>query len=292
MENLNCFTGDIKIDLLDREPFRLNHKIAESPALTMENLTNVILELPQENVMFSKELSNLSTNFEAVLVDGKKNLDLKEVVETLRTSNSYIAVRSPELHPSFHELYKDIVKDVEAFMKANNTGDKAIVPSLWLFIASPGAVTPFHFDRFSNFIMQIRGSKELAVFPPGVEEVISAKDTEAYIDWGNQTPKWRDELDIYAHKFNFKAGEAVHIPFTSGHYVKNGNEDISITLSIFYHTNETLEWTKAMRLNNRMRNFGLAPSPVREFKRKDKLKAKVFPIVEQLQNTINNLMRR
>jgi hypothetical protein len=35
MKDLKCFTGEIKTELLDREPFRLNHKIANHPALTI-----------------------------------------------------------------------------------------------------------------------------------------------------------------------------------------------------------------------------------------------------------------
>lgn len=292
MKDLKCFTGEIKTDLLDRKPFRLNHKIANHPALTIENLSLVIPELPQEKVMFSKGLDSLSIDFEAVLVDGKKNFDLKEVIETIRTSNSYIAVRNPELHPSFKGLFQDIVSDVETFMKANGTGEKAIEPALWLFIASPGAITPFHFDRYSNFIMQVRGSKELAVFPPGVEEIISAKDTEEYIDWGAQLPAWKDELDVHAHKFNFNVGEAVHIPYTSGHYVKNGMEDISITISVFYHSDETQMWSKAQRLNNRLRKKGINPTPVRFSKVKDKIKAGIFPIADQLTLTAQKILRR
>lgn len=52
--------------------------------------------------------------------------------------------------------------------------------NFWLFVASPGAVTPFHFDRFSNFLFQIRGSKELAVFPHFHKSVLSPEDCEKY----------------------------------------------------------------------------------------------------------------
>lgn len=289
MKDLNCFTGDINTKLLDREPFRLNHKLVNHPALTLENIARIIPDHPKEKVMFSKGLDSLTVNFDKALDEDKKDLNILEVIETIRTSNSYIAIRSPELHPSFKELYHDMIGDVETFMKANGTGTKAHEPMLWLFIASPGAVTPFHFDRFSNFIMQIRGSKELAVFPPGLEEIVSARDTEAYLDRDGESPIWRDELDVHANKFNFKMGEAVHIPYTSGHYVKNGTEDISITLSVFYHSDETLRWSRAMRFNNRLRRRGLNPSPVRQSVAKDKFKAALFPYANKILSTLSKL---
>lgn len=287
MQNLKCFSGDIKTNLIDREPFRINHKLVDHPALTLENISKVILTHPKEKVMFSKGLDHLGINFDKALVEEQDKFNINEVIETIRTSNSYIAVRSAELHPSFKELFQDILSDVERFMKINKTGKKAHVPMIWLFIASPGAVTPFHFDRFSNFIMQIRGSKELAVFPPGHEAVVATRDTEAYLDWDVETPPWRDEMEAYAHKFNFNAGEAVHIPYTSGHYVKNGMDDISITLSVFYHSDETLMWSKAMRLNNRLRNRGYNPTPAKKSVTKDRVKATIFPYANKLAGALS-----
>ena len=242
--------------------------------------------------MFSKGLNDLKVNFDDALTEDTMKFDLIEIVETIRNSNSYIAARNLELHPSFKDLYNNIISDVEAFMKANGTGTKAHEPMLWLFIASPGAVTPFHFDRFTNFIMQIRGSKELAVFPPHKEEVIKASDVEAYLDWRGQTPEWKDSMDVYASKFNFKQGEAVHIPYTSGHYVKNGMDDISITLSVFYHTDETLRWSKAMRFNHRMRSFGLRPKPVGSSVNIDGIKASLFPIANIISSASRKFLRR
>lgn len=196
MENLKCFTEAIETKFLDREPFRLNHKLADHPALELENIAKIILELPSEKVMFSKGLNDLKVNFDDALTEDTKTLDLNEIIETIRNSNSYIAARNLELHPSFKDLYDDLMNDIGIFMKANGTGTKPHEPMLWLFIASPGAVTPFHFDRFTNFIMQIRGSKELAVFPPRKEEVIKTSDVEAYIDWRGQTPEWKDAMSM------------------------------------------------------------------------------------------------
>lgn len=289
MENLKCFDGDIKTQLIDREPFRIKHNLADHPALTLENISKIILTHPQDKVMYSKALDHLNINFDQALVAEKEQFNIHDIVETIRTTNSYIAVRNVELNPTCEGLFQDILSDVERFMKINKTGNKAHVPMLWLFIASPGAITPFHFDRYSNFIMQVRGSKELAVFPPGHEAVVSIRDTEAYLDWDVQTPPWRDEMETYAHKFNFKAGEAVHIPYTSGHYVKNGMDDVSITLSVFYHSNETLRWSKAMRLNNRLRRKGMTPTPAKKSLAKDAFKATIFPYANKLTSVFSKL---
>lgn len=286
MSDFKCFKGAIASDLLDRAPFEFSHNLVNHSALSFENLSKVITWLPEEKVMFSKGLNDVKKHFEHILVDGKKSFDLNEVIETIRTGNAYIAVRNPELHPSFKDLFKAICDDVGAFMKVNGTGNTPLEPMLWLFIASPGAVTPFHFDRYSNFIMQIRGSKELAVFPPRVEEIIAAKELEAYMDAKPSFPEWTEKKDKLAYKFNFKSGEAVHIPFTSGHYVKNGMDDISITLSVFFHSNETERWSRAMKVNNRLRGLGVVPKAIGNSILMDYIKANILmPVMNGLYGT-------
>jgi hypothetical protein len=79
------------------------------------------------------------------------------------------------------------------------------------------------------------------------------------MDSSEQRPPWNPEMDHLAKKFDFQPGDMVHIPYTGGHYVKNGPEDISISLSIFFQTNETLKLTNAMRINHRLRKRGMSP---------------------------------
>lgn len=287
MNSYKCFNGEIDLSQLDRSAFSLGHNLADHPALSLNNLAKVISELPREKILFSKDLNHLSRNFDDALNVSSKEIDLSQVVETLMTSSSYMAIKNPELHPSFKKLYNELLEDTSALLKANKTGNRPLEPMLWLFIASPNVVTPFHFDRFSNIIMQIRGSKELAVFPPRVEEIISAKDTEAYLDWTGELTSWRPELDKYAKKFQFKKGEAVHIPFVSGHYVKNGSEDISISLSFFFHSDETLKWSKAMRFNNHIRQLGISPNPIGISNKLDRFKALVYPVSKKIKSVFS-----
>lgn len=285
---MRTFIGPINARLLDREPFQFHHNLVEHPSLSIESLCETIPQM--SNVMYSKGLTDLGINFDRAHIDHKNGLSLKETIETIRTSNSYIAIRGPEAHPAFHGLFADLYDDVGHLIRQNGKGKEPIEGSCWLFIASPNAQTPFHFDRYSNFLMQIRGSKEVAVFPNFDKRIISAADCEAYMDRSEQRPPWDPELDQYATKFNFKPGEAIHIPYISGHYVKNGSEDVSISLSFFFQTEETLMWTKAMQLNHRIRRhlgrIGIRPSPVGHSPLRDKLKAKILPTADKVWSTL------
>ncbi|MCW7538234.1 cupin-like domain-containing protein [Aquabacterium sp. A7-Y] len=280
----NCFSGAIDAGLLDRRPFSFQHQLLGHPALSLDNLARVLPALPPDQVMYSQGLRDLSVNFDRAHIDHRNDLGLEETIETLRTCDSYIAVRNPEVHASFRPLFKELLADVEALMRQRGSGVKATEPMLWLFIASPNAVTPFHFDRYSNVLMQFRGSKEVAVFEPWNDEVIRPDEYEVYVAHAERRMEWRPEADRHAHKFDFRPGDALHIPFVGGHYVKNGPEDVSISLSFFFHSRDTLQLTRALKVNHvlrrRLAGLGLQPSPVGRSPLRDALKARLlYPMV-------------
>jgi hypothetical protein len=75
-----------------------------------------------------------------------------------------------------------------------------------------------------------------------------------------------------------------------GHYVKNGNDDISITISLFYHSNEIENWCKAMKVNNRMRRFGMSPNAIAKSPAIDYIKAiLLLPVLDGLRSAVKKL---
>jgi hypothetical protein len=284
-----CFETPDQTHLLDVMPFKMKHKLLGHPTLTIESLSKILPEIESNRVMYSKGLSDLGINFDRAHFEHKNGLSLQETIERLKDTSSFIAVKGPQVHPAFKEIFNDLIDDVSALMRIRGTGNRAIEPTLWLFIASPNAMTPFHFDRYSNFIMQMRGSKELAIFPPLDQRVISAENYEAYMDRSEQRPPWNPEMDHLAKKFDFQPGDMVHIPYTGGHYVKNGPEDISISLSIFFQTNETLKLTNAMRINHRLRKRGMSPTFVGVNPKLDAFKSSVLPVADLIGATMGRL---
>ncbi|MBX3618385.1 MAG: cupin-like domain-containing protein [Rhizobacter sp.] len=149
---------------------------------------------------------------------------------------------------------------------------------LYLFIASPNSLTPFHVDRYSTILMQFRGDKEVCVFPPRDARVASADDCDAFMAYApGRRPVWRPEAEPLGTSFQFSPGDALHIPFMAGHYVRNGANDVSISMSIIFNTRETARLSDAMRWNHYLRRkagrFGFEPSPVGTSAQRDAAKA-------------------
>lgn len=281
-----CIDSGIDFEKFDNTPFKFSHKILNHKALSMENLAKALPRMPKGHVKYSKGFDHVGGDFDNAEFTHKNNLTLEETIENIKTSNSYIAVHSAEVDPSFKELYDDLIEDAQMMMKLKGVGKKALVPKIFLFIASPGAYTPFHLDRHTTFLFQFRGSKEVAVFPQFNPNVIEPKQRESYADYGSLGLTWKDEMDQYAHKFSFKPGEGIHISFIGGHYVKNGTEDVSISMSIIFRTKQSQRWLDAMGFNNRLRKhlakLGIRLKAVGTKGSMDRIKALIFPLVSKL----------
>lgn len=283
-----CIDHGIDFDKFDNTPFKFSHKILNHPTLSIENLAKVLPRMPKGHVKYSKGFDHVGGDFDNAENTHKNNLTLEETIENIKTSNSYIAVHSAEVDPSFKELYEDLIADAQTMMKLKGVGKKALVPKIFLFIASPGAYTPFHLDRHTTFLFQLRGKKEVAVFPQFNPKVVDPKQREAYADYSSYELTWDDEMDQYAYKFDFSPGEGIHIPFIGGHYVKNGTDDVSISMSIIFRTKQSQRWLDAMGFNNRLRKhfakIGIQLKAVGTKGSMDRLKAFIYPFLDRLQN--------
>ncbi len=281
--SMTCFADDIRRDLLDREAFTFRHRLMDHPALSLENLGRVIPALPPSQVFYSSGKLDRGANFDRAHVEHANGLSIEETIETIRTSDSYIMVRAPEADASLHPLFRDLVGDVESLIRERRAGQKAHRAMLYLFIASPNSITPFHIDRYSTFLMQFRGSKEVTVFPQWDERVVPSDVREGFVAHAGVRPVWRPQAEPLGTTFRFAPGDALHIPFVAGHHVRNGPDDVSISMSIIFNTDETRSQTRAMALNHKLRQgLRLRPHPVGQTPWRDAVKSSVWHTGSQL----------
>jgi Cupin-like domain len=276
----HCLSADFDPLSLDREPFKFNHNLLGHPALSLENLGRVLPTLPANQVFYSKSTRNTADDLDRLHEQNPNGLSIEQTIESIRTSDSYIMVRSPESDPSFASLHRELLHDVEGMIQASGAGKDAIESMLYLFIASPDSVTPFHIDRYSTMLMQFRGSKTMTIYPAWDERVADPKECEDYVAYSaHRGPARRPDADGCAIPFAFSPGEALHIPFAAGHHVKNGPDDVSISMSIIFRTDATERLRKAILFNRKARKafsgLGFEPTTVGQSPWKDSVKAAV-----------------
>jgi hypothetical protein len=276
---LNCFE-QLDGGMLDRASCKCRHKLMGHPALEFSNLARVIPALPSSQVMYSVRHLATDDNFEKTFSKRPLERSIEETLENMRTSDSYVMIQSPERDPSFKELHRQLLSDVEELMHQRGVGKSALNPHLSLFLASPGSVTPFHLDRYSTFLLQFSGSKMVTVFPQWDESVVAAPRLEDYVAYHNTSLPWSADMDALGTHYHFVPGDALHIPFAAGHHVRNGPDEVSVSMSIIFNTKESMRWRHALNFNHaarrRLGRVGLSIKPVGRNKLRDRVKARVW----------------
>src|SRR3546814_20656273 len=62
-----------------------------------------------------------------------------------------------------------------------------LTPQGFIFISSPGSITPFHFDPEHNILLQLQGRKVMNVWPSGDERFAHRREHERKHTGGHRT---------------------------------------------------------------------------------------------------------
>lgn len=277
---LRCFDDALLAnELMDRRPFTLTHKLLGHPSLSLENLARALPTLPSNQVFYSRGLLSEADDFDQASSQHCNGMSLEETIDKIRSSDSYIMVRAPEVDASFRDLHRSLCDDISQVMNRSSLGDVPIDPMLYLFIASPNSVTPFHIDRYSTLLLQFRGIKTVHVCEPWDARAVDPVEREAYVAYADRRPTWRADVERFSTPFRFSPGEALHIPFVSGHFVRNGANDVSISMSIIFKTPVTLNQSRAMCFNHMVRSrLHWNPEPVGTSRLLDSAKAATWRV--------------
>src|SRR5262249_33173022 len=138
----------------------------------------------------------------------------------------------------------------------------------FVFLSSPGSVTPYHIDPEWNFLLQVRGSKLMNVFPA---ELLTEPELERFYSGAHRNLVFRDEYQKRATVFELHPGEGAHVPVTAPHWVKNGPE-VSVSFSITFQTRASERRGLVYRFNHALRARGWDPTPVGRSPWRDALK--------------------
>ncbi|MEH6912373.1 MAG: cupin-like domain-containing protein [Oceanicoccus sp.] len=292
MEKIFSDSDQFPHSSFNHQAFKVKHNLVDHKAFDIDNLAQLITELPDEKVLFSRLFSReeIGANF---FLDPKSEKyensgSLGAAIKSMETSDSFITVIDPHNHPLFTDFFDTIMTEIEGILGAQekNIPLKKDTHS-WLFIASPNSITPYHYDTSSNFLFQIKGEKIVKVFPPRHEEIISPEAYEDMLTVG--PPKetgYRNDLDHLGKEFKLSAGEGLHIPFSAGHYVQNGPGEASITYSIFFQTNETDNWFSIANFNKlfrqKLKKIGVDVKPIASSKFADSFKVFAMRVINKL----------
>ncbi|MGN3973916.1 transcriptional regulator [Tsuneonella sp. SYSU-LHT278] len=247
-------------------PRVIEHRLRDNSLLTLDALASLAGRLPERSIEYNR--ADLPIG-----VDGKPGgtgLAIEDTIRHIATSNSWAVLKNIEAVPEYQALVLALLGELRPVIEAR-TG-KVLRPQAFVFISSPGAVTPYHFDPEHNILLQLVGSKVMTQFPPGDARYAPDTTHESYHMGGPRELAWRDELAAGGRDFALAPGEALLVPVMAPHFVRNGPES-SISLSITWRSDWSFAEADARCWNALLRKAGLSPRAPRRWPATNRAKA-------------------
>jgi hypothetical protein len=232
----------------------LHHRLPDHALLSIEALATLGESLPASQVEYNPGEVPIGVLPEDIPSNG---LSIGETIRTIDTNRSWAVLKNIESQDAYRTLLMDLLGELKDVVEPR-TG-AMLTPQGFIFISSPGSITPFHFDPEHNILLQLQGTKVMNVWPSGDERFAHRREHERYHTGGHRNLPWDDEYRDGAQQVPLGPGDAVLVPVMAPHFVANGDAP-SISLSITWRSEWSYRESEAHAANAVLRRMGLDPA--------------------------------
>ena len=232
-------------------PVNLHHGLAGHPLLAIDALAGLAERMPAASVEYNLGKLPLGVRAEDTPSNG---LSLGETIRTIESNGSWAVLKNVERDAAYGALLDAALAELGPIVDAR-TG-AMLNREAFIFLSSPGSVTPFHMDPEHNILLQIRGEKVMTVFPAGDPELVPAVQSESFHAGGHRNLDWRDDFRERGTAVKLLPGDAIHVPVKAPHFVENGAA-VSVSLSVTWRSERSVAESELHGLNALLRRRGL-----------------------------------
>ena len=233
-------------------PHILSHNLAHHDLLTLPALADLAGRLAGRSIEYNRGNLPIGVNGKP----GATDMSIEETILHIASSNSWAVLKNIEQVPEYDALLNALLSELRPAIEAK-TG-AMLRPQGFVFISSPDAVTPYHFDPEHNILLQLTGSKVMTQFPAGDATYAPDEIHEGYHSGGARELVWHDDLATGGTEFALAPGEALFVPVMAPHFVRNGPES-AISLSITWRSEWSFAEADARGFNRLARRAGINP---------------------------------
>lgn len=253
-----------------RGPFLIGHHLVDHPLFQLPRLVELAQRLPEKNIEYNAGKLPVSLDPSQTPRTG---LSVEETIRRIEECQSWMVLKYVENDPEYRDLLVRCLAEVKEHSEAITPG--MVQPEGFIFITSPGSVTPYHMDPELNFLLQIRGSKTVYQFDGTDRSIVTEEDLERFYCGAHRNMKFNEAWREKAWVFDLQPGAGLHFPVAFPHWVQNGPA-VSISFSITFRTPVVERTSIIHRVNARLRRWGLRPTPVGQRPWADGLKFQAY----------------
>lgn len=275
MTRFDAAAIDVLAGAYPEQPTLLTHGLTDHPLLKLDALAALAQRIRAVDAEYNRGDVPVGLDPADTPANG---LSIEETIRGIEQCGSWMVLKFVEQDPLYRDLLRDTLAALEPVVRPV-TG-RMLKMEAFVFISSPGAVTPFHFDPEHNILLQIRGTKTITVFPAADAALASGEAHEAFHNGGHRNLAWRDEFAGLGRAFDLEPGKAVYVPVKAPHWVKNG-PDVSISFSITWRSEWSYREEYAHRMNAVLRGAGLRPALPRRYPHQNHLKSLGYRVIDK-----------
>jgi hypothetical protein len=254
----------VDVDWAAFDPWRIRpvrHRLASHELLQLDSLVALGRRLEaQGRIRTHNSDAYAGTAFNHAPLLYPNAASAADTLANIASAKAWLSLLNVQTDPTYRALVDVVLDDVRPQVERRDPG--MTYRAGWIFVTSPNTITPFHMDKEHNFILQVQGRKRLYVWEPDDIETLSEAARDLFhATHSRDLVVWQEEARTRAHVFDLEPGMGAYMPSTAPHLVENGDGP-SITASFTYYTDATRRNARLHALHQRMRGWGLRPSPV------------------------------
>ena len=245
--------------LYPETPGLLRHDLAGHPAFELDALVRLAQRMRPQDV--EQNVGDLPIGIDPAAVR-HNGLSVVDTIRSIEQCGAWMVLKFVEQDAEYRALMGGLL-DALVPAVAPKTG-AMLKREAFIFISSPGAVTPFHFDPEHNILLQLRGDKVMTLFPAADEAVASGPVHEAFHMGGHRNLPFDPANAAKGRPFALAPGDAIYVPVKAPHWVRNGDAP-SVSFSITWRSEWSYHEADARGLNALLRKAGLSPAAPKRY---------------------------
>jgi hypothetical protein len=278
----------------DRRPFKIEHRLVDHALLQLPRLVELAGRLSGQALYFRADHAinqvdgDDATTQPRTFVQrdlARPALGVAETVAAIESCSAWMQLRDVGKDPAYRALLDALFAEFRSHAEPITPGMSGARADI--FVSSPHAMTPFHLDEEHNFLLQVRGTKQLSIADGSKREVLSEEHRcDFFRDRGELAP-YSERLEELSDHVELGPGQGVHIPPCYPHWVKNGPA-VSVSLGVLWHSDVTARRRSLYRVNDWLRRTGITPRPPGERPLLDSVKVLPFGLKRRVQRQLKD----
>jgi len=257
-----------------KNPFGVHHNLTGHELLGVEAVAKLAEALPGDSIEHNRG------DVDAVVADGAVPVideNPGEIARKIETNGCWMVLKNIEQVPAYKQLLDETLNEVAPLVQGREGGMN--LREAYVFLSAPNSTTPAHTDHEHNFLLQIRGTKQMNLgrFSDPVAEQLQVEKMFA----GQRN---MDQLPDEPTAYELSPGDGVYVPPNAPHWVINGPE-VSVSLSITFRTPVTERGAVVHTVNRRLRKLKISPRPPGEHVATDKAKFAMHRTLKSLRGS-------